>query len=1102
MIKKFAQFWIENTKVTIVLLLIIIFAWIWSYVVIPKQYNPDITVPAFNIIIPAPWFSSKEVNNLVVEPLEDKINQIKWIDHVYGVAHKNFWVVTARFLVWSNRGKATTRLYNKIFENMEQKPIWVKNPIIKSMNTNDFPIYSFALVNTDKTWNIEKTNILLRKTAIDIQNELRFIPWTSVFYLVWWFKDNINIIPNINKLNGKNIDIMQIYQAIKKNNLTFPWWEIKLNKIEWNITIDANLDSIGKLKKLIVWNYDNQPIYLEEVASVFRWVPSINQYTFVNSNIKQIWKDKNAVFIGIAKKHWVNSVSLSNQISKKLKNIQKQLPSNYKIIKISDLWQVANNATNSLMINLLESIIIVFLVLLVYLWGKDAINNAFAIPLTLLTVFLIAFILWDNINRIVLFALILALWMLVDNSTVVIENIARHIKERKEWESVKHAILKAVDEVWTWVVLATITRILALTAMFFVTGMMWAYMWWVPKYVIISLVVSLFIAFSINPFLAYYFSKNTKVTKENKNNIEKKNKLTLSYERMMWYLLNKKRGYRRTIFKLVFWVSLFAAIIIPPVLWIFKMWMLPKDNRNQIYIWVNWNRDWSIKKSKGVADYINNFLTKYEFKNQKNLNKHNEHIIKNIAYRVWIAPIIDFSNAFRWIAFRSNPNQISMRVNLIDKTKRKLSSIDFTMLIRKQLEKYVRSKYPHAKIRVLEDPAWPPTRAAFMLKIQWNRNVPYSKLEELTKYVKAKINPILKRDDVVDVYTTIWTYKTDYQIKINHQLASDYWLNAEQVAQSIYIMFHGSNISLIHNNKTREPINIHLALSPKEKNKLNIFNNLSFMNKEGQKIYLKQFAKIVPTKDGNTIYTEDEYKSVYIYGEIWDNTIVYPAWDITLAMFKPTFWGNKFTIVWKNPYWVTIKSKESGNIYRIMWWWERKLSLNTFRDLWIAMFMALLAIYFLMVAQFKSFKIAWVIMMTFLLWFFWIFPWFALVHETLWIIFTAPSMIWVIALAWIVVWNAIILIEYLNVLLKKWLTKDKALIQAWSVRMRAIIITSMTTVLWSFTILWDPVWWWLGWSIVWGLTASAILTLIVIPVFLYDSIESKITETVNIDYEN
>ena len=150
-----------------------------------------------------------------------------------------------------------------------------------------------------------------------------------------------------------------------------------------------------------------------------------------------------------------------------------------------------------------------------------------------------------------------------------------------------------------------------------------------------------------------------------------------------------------------------------------------------------------------------------------------------------------------------------------------------------------------------------------------------------------------------------------------------------------------------------------------------------------------------------------------------------------------------------------------------------------------------------MVAQFKSFKIAGIIMLTFLLWMFGIMPWFSLVHSLWWVIFTSPSMIWVIALAWIVVWNAIILLEYVNVLLAKWKTKTNSLIEAWKTRMRAIIITSLTTVLGSMTILWDPVWWGLGWSIVWGLTASAVLTLIVLPIFLYDSLNCDETNINN-----
>lgn len=1098
MIKKFTQFWIENTKVTIVLLIVTIITGIGSYILIPKQYNPDIPVPAYNIIVPAPWFSAKEVEHLVVEPLQDKIYETKDIDHIYGVAHDDFWVVTVRYKVWSDKEKATTRLYNKIFENMGQKPIWVKEPIIKKMDSDDFPVYTFGIVNTKNNDPIQ-----LRKTAKTIANKLKFVDGVSEFYLVWWYKDNIQVELDMDKLKAKHIDIMQVYNAIEKDNLVFPWWDLKLDKTSSSIIINWNINSIEKLNKLIVWNYRWKSVYLQEVATIFKWVWEKNYYSFITNKKFDL---KDAVFIWVARAKWVNQVTLVDDLKKKLDEVKKSLPDGYKIVDVDNEWKVARESTNALLINLAESVLIVFLVLWLYLWFKDAINNSFAIPLVLFMVFLIAFVVWDNINRIVLFALVLALWMLVDNSTVIIENIAKHIKEKKDWESVKDAILKAVDEVWVWVILATITRILALVAMFFVTWMMGEYMWWVPKYVIISLIVSLFVAFSINPFLAYYFHKNTN-KKDNKIDSKptKKSALVRWYEWFLAFFLWDNHKWRRRFFKLTFWLSLFAVLILPPLFWVFKMGMLPKDDKNQIYIWIDGKDNWSVKKSKEVAEYTDKLLNQYYYDNWDKKHK-NLDIVKNTSYWIWVAPIVDFANAFRWVSFRSQQNQISLRVNLIDKEKRKMSSIDFTMKMRDILKKQIWEKYPDAKIRLLEDPAWPPTRAAFMLKVQWDRSAKYSDLENLSDFIKEKINPLLKKDDVVDVYTTKDTYRTNYKVDIDHQLLSKYWLTTQQVAYTIYNIFKWSDVSLVHDKHTKEPINIHLTVKENQKYTQDIFNQITFMNQKWQKIYLNQFAKLVPWEQDHTIYTEDKYKTVYIYGEMWDNSVVYPAFHITVAMMQDKFWQGNFKVIGKNPYWVTIKSKETWQTYHINWWWERKLSLDTFRDLWIAMIIALLSIYFLMVAQFKSFKIAWVIMITFLIWFFGIMPWFSLVHELLWVWFVSPSMIWVIALAWIVVWNAIILIEYLNLLLRQWYNKKLALIKAWSTRMRAIIITSLTTVLGSLTILSDPVWWGLGRSIVWWLSVSAVLTLIVIPIFLYDVIEYdentykyKVDETIELE---
>jgi multidrug efflux pump subunit AcrB len=286
---------------------------------IPKQYNPDIPVPAFNIIVPAPWFSAKEVRNLVVEPLEDKIAEIRWIDHIYWVSNRNFWVVTAQFKVWFDKEDATTLLYNKIFENLWNKPLWVQDPIIKKMDPDDFPVYTFAITfnNSTNTW---ESLIKLRKIATDVANKLKFVEWTSMFYLVGGYEDNLNIILDLDKLKWKNIDIMQVYQAIKNNNIVFPSWELKLNKVNSSITIDWNLADLDKLKKLIIWNYNWKPIYLQEVATIFKWVPENLYYTYLTTNewenIKQFSKEYDAVFIWIAKTKWVNAVSLTKKIKK------------------------------------------------------------------------------------------------------------------------------------------------------------------------------------------------------------------------------------------------------------------------------------------------------------------------------------------------------------------------------------------------------------------------------------------------------------------------------------------------------------------------------------------------------------------------------------------------------------------------------------------------------------------------------------------------------------------------------------------------------------------------------------------------------------------
>jgi len=191
--------------------------------------------------------------------------------------------------------------------------------------------------------------------------------------------------------------------------------------------------------------------------------------------------------------------------------VKKTLPKNIEIITIQDEGETAKEATNELMLHLFVSIAIVLVILIVFLGVRDAINAAFCIPMVLGIVFIVALILGLDINRITLFALILSLGILVDDSIVMVENNARHLAMLAKTGKTKHeAILDSVREVGVSIVLSTITRVISFVAMFAVTGMMGDYMKPIPVFASIALTASLVVAFSINPFLASFLHKPSK----------------------------------------------------------------------------------------------------------------------------------------------------------------------------------------------------------------------------------------------------------------------------------------------------------------------------------------------------------------------------------------------------------------------------------------------------------------------------------------------------------------------------------------------------------------------------------------------------------------
>lgn len=1097
---KFANFWIQNPKITAVVIICIVFAWFFSWYTIPKQYNPDIEVPAFQIMAEAPGYNSQQVKNLVTREMEQVFSQIEWVDDIQwtSMPHKA-WVMVS-FEVGMDQEVATTRLYNKIYSNLDLSPYWVERPDVQPIDPDEIPIYTIAVYHEDKPLDDEENMLQLRKIWDQLVDEFKQIDWTTRFYLNWAEKENINILFDIEKFHTRGVDMLQVIQTIKENNENQPWWTISYGDSLSQVKVSGEYSSVEDIERLVVWEHEWAPVYLGDLARIYKWASPQTHYTFFADHKSS----KDAVYLGIAKAPDKNSIFLVDDIEEKIEKLEPTLPEGYHIQPVQDDWQTAQSATNMLLTNLFQAIIIVFLVLLFYLWFRDALNNSIAIPLALGITFFVALSIWDNVNRITLFALILVLGMLVDNSTVVVENISRHLDERvKTWKNKLQAIKDAVDEVGFGVVLATITRILAFVAMFFVADMMGEYMWPIPQYAIIALTASFFIAFSINPFIAYMLADNPRFDKKKESyklkDVDKvadswahevsTTKIEKWYVNILEYFIWENKKLRRSSLKMIFWWALWLVVFVPIFLNIFKAQMLPKSDQDNFFVWIDMPRDTSLDKSKQVAQHMSDFMRKFspEVDNDK-YPQQDLNIIKNTSYWVGLPPVPDFANTFRGAAERQQQNQISSRVNILNKDNRDISSPEFVIKFRDLLTKHIKEKYPDAEIRVLEEPPGPPVQATYKMKVSGQPGTSYQEINNLTNWMYQTTYDYLSKESVEDVYTTVQDYQTTYDVRINHEKATRLGLSAEQIRNTVYNVFDGWKVGIYRDDSAREEIWLFVRADDEYADDINSFDDIRFTSETWRKVPLKEVADIVPMESDDFKRTDQLRPTAYIYWEMWENSVVYPVIGLFVSFFNDDFWGDAFEMTWWSPYWVEIQDKATGEKFQIDFWWEWEVTMDTFADLGVAMIIALMLIYFLMVGQFKWFAIWGVIMITFLLWFFGVFPGFTMLYLLTGEYFSATSMIWVIALAGIVVWNAIILIEYMNNLLARWWTLKSSIINAGKTRLRPIIITSLTTVLWITTILGDPVWSGLAWSIIFGLSVSAILTLIIIPVFLYDNL--------------
>ena len=487
--------------------------------------------------------------------------------------------------------------------------------------------------------------------------------------------------------------------------------------------------------------------------------------------------------------------------------------------------------------------------------------------------------------------------------------------------------------------------------------------------------------------------------------------------------------------------------------------MLPKADKDQVYVHIDLPYGSDILKTKTSTENIVSRILENDS-------------VESVQSFIGTAPIPDFNGLFKGVQNRNQAYQSTLRVNLIKE--RNLSSIDVAVDIRHSILALEGLPYD-TSIKVLEDPPGPPVQATFVAEIYGPQA---SVREDILKTLKNELPAV---EGLVDIDSSLEEAREHVILSVDQKKVQEFGVDMESFYSLLHMGVHTSLFSQYHNDGGEFSF-IEVSFPREERISIEDALALEVPNSFGTTTALSDFTTIKRTRNVPSLFQKDANSYGFISGEVEKKSIVYVVLD-SFTLIKNLKWKESFEVTQVSLNTIELVNQK-GEVYSIVFDGEWNMSLENFRDLGIAMIAALLLVYAILLAQYKSFLVPALIMVTIPLGLVGILFGFTFLDIGFNVYLTATALIGFIALIGIVVNNAILYLEYFTELIQENPDIDHslALVEAGKVRLRPILLTSLTTILANLTIVSDPVWSGLGWAIIFGLSLSTVMTLIVFPI--------------------
>ncbi len=1042
-----------------------------AILVTPREEEPQIVVPMADVWLPFPGASAKIVEDQVTKPFERKISEIKGVEYVYSLSRPGGALLIVRFFVGQDMEKSLVDLYDKLMANQDLLPPGASPFLVKPRDVNDVPIVTITL-SSDRYGAFE-----LHQLGEQVLEETKKVPGTSAGFLVGGQARELRVEIDPTRLKAYGLTPLQIAGVIRGENRALPTGRFDARNQSFLVETGRFIRAREDLEGLVVGVSEQRPVYLRQVATVTDGPAEATSYVWfgmgeaasresfdVNresggaaSNLDPpASREAPAVTIALAKQAGTNAVAVAAEVIRKVEAMKgRVLPADVRVTVTRDYGETAREKADELLWHLLIAVVAVVAFLGVALGPRPAMVVSLAIPLTLALTLFTSLLIGYTINRVTLFALIFSIGILVDDAIVVVENTYRHLKLRVRPH--QEASIYAVDEVGNPTILATLTVIAALLPMAFVSGLMGPYMRPIPVNASIAMFFSLLVAFVVIPwFCQTCYRPGAKVAGVDHEADD--NGLTARlYRRLVSPLLTSP------LFAMAV-LAVVALLLVGSTMLFYTrhvvVKMLPFDNKSEVQVVIDMPEGTTLEETARVVQALGRYLQTVPE-------------VRDYQAYVGTASPFNFNGLVRHYYLREQPHEADIQINLVAKDQRKAQSHAIAQRLRPEVQRIGREH--GANVKVVEVPPGPPVQSVLVGEV-YGPDYPkqLAAAQELRKLFEST-------PGVVDVDDYVEADQVKYVFTVDRAKAALVGIPSEEIIQTLRMAIEGAKVGLVHIQEERSPVQVMLRLPLAERTGLEHIGEIGLRTNTGGMVQLSELLRVEQTLQDKTIYHKNQKPVVYVVGDVGGpgaeqaESPVYGVLGVGKQLERVrTPEGYPIEQYYATQPW-------SEDRIAMKWDGEWHITYETFRDMGLAFAIAMLLIYLLIVGQFQSFMTPLIIMAPIPLTLIGILPG----HWLMGAYFTATSMIGFIALAGIIVRNSILLVDFIQLQERAGVPLADAVIRAGAIRTRPIVLTAAALMVGAFVIILDPIFQGLAVSLLFGVGASTLLTLVVIPVLYY-----------------